>query len=486
MRGPRLCACTLCAVLLAACASADPRGDPVGPPGVSARPSATNATAQERLETAAALRTPSLRAAAQWIERARARPADRAAALRIARAVLERVTGKAPTRVTRELDPAAALGGTPFVIVGKGSATPAPTVTALGLFVETHAGGRFYSLDAPSVRELPSEASVVELPSGEVRALTLDTARERWRLTSEPDGKVLAEGAATTTVVDDVAGLFAAHRFIAEGGSFRATLDVFDLASGARRAQWKDAPLSVVASPVIAFDRLGTQVALSVEGKVAMATLASGRFETVALPATHPPSMAAVAFTEDGRTLCFEHLGVASRFRRERSRPPAHCAFEPVTAHHRDAVPLHPAPDGAWVTATGLADNHGMQHHTVGAAAFSRARGLGAVFEVEGGATRRYRLRVFDVATGQTVSTAPATEQPVDVELRFSRDGGVVRCDSLGLAGLAFDVATGKQVPFPEEHAACRQSPASTLCVVREPQPFCAFGELHAPPEVCP
>lgn len=472
---------------LTACAAPiDQKVEPIAPLAPPA-PDPDPASAALELElTANALREPSLAAAAQWIERARDAPAERDASLRIARKLLKRVTGAEPTRLTRALDKAAGLGGTPFVITGESAPIPrVPTLTKIGVFTETRNGFRLYSATAPTVSDLGPIADVMALPSGEVRTLAEDKARDRWRVASEPDGKVLVDVQATTVTADDVAGLLAAHRFIYDDGSMTATLDVFDLATGASKAHWHDVPLSVAGQPRMVFDRNGKRVAVTVESGVSVGDLATRKWERQSVPEAHPPTLAwPLAFTEDGKSLCFVHLGVASLFR-DRSRP-AHCAFDATTAHHSDAVPLRPSPDGAWKTATGLG-GVGMQHHELGAAAFSRSRKLGAVFEVEGAGTKRYRVRVFDVATGKTVSTATPESSPVDVALRFSNDGSVIGWGSRGSPPIqAFDVATGKEVPFPEERPTCAPALESTVCVVPEPRSFCAFGELFAPAEVCP
>ena len=428
----------------------------------------------------AALREPSLRAAAQWLERARTgRPAERAGALRIARALLGRLTREQPTRVVRSLDPAVSLGETPFIIGGR----LAPTATTLGVFAFTTAGVRLYSLDSPTVPELGATTEVVQLRTGAVRTLAEDAAR--WTLTSQPDGGVLVDAPAAHRVVDDVAGLLAAHRVASVKGELVASLDVVDLVSGAPRGHWDRAPIGVSADPQIVFDRAGKRLAIAVEGRVSVASLPSGRFEDVMLPETHPPSGVRLAFTEDGTTLCFEHLGVASLLSTGRPRPIPRCAFHEATAHHRDAAPLSPIADGSWAAATGVAPL-GMLTHELGAAAISRSRQLAAWFEVEAGATKRYRVRVFDATSGKTVRTAQVDAPPVDVELRFSSDDGVVGWSyPSGVTG-AFEVATGREVPFPELSPACSPSSATVTCVVREPRGFCAFGDLFAPQEVCP
>lgn len=224
---------------------------------------------------------------------------------------------------------------------------------------------------------------------------------------------------------------------------------------------------------------------MAVEGRVAVASLPSGRFEDVALPETHPPSQVQLAFTEDGTTLCFEHLGVATLLRSGRPRPIPRCAFHGASAHHRDAVPLSPVADGAWSAATGVAPM-GMQTHELGATAMSRSRQLAAWFEVEAGATKRYRVRVFEAVSGKTVRTAPVDQPPVDVELRFSSDDSVVGWSyASGVTG-ALEVAAGKEVPLPDVSPACSATSATMACVVREPRSFCAFGDLFAPAEVCP
>ncbi len=430
----------------------------------------------------AALREPSLRAAAQWIERARTGPpAERAGALRIARALLRRFTREQPTRVVRSLDPAVSLGETAFLIGGR----LAPTATTLGVFAFTTAGVRLYSLDSATVPELGATSVVVQLGSGEVRTLAEDATRRRWTLTSQPDGVVLVDAPAAHWVVDDVAGLLAVHRVASVKGELVASLDVVDLVSGAPRGHWDRAPIGVSAPPQIVFDRAGKRLAIAVEGRVSVASLPSGRFEDVTLPETHPPSGVRLAFTEDGTTLCFEHLGVASLLSAGRQRPIPRCAFHEATAHHRDAVPLSPIADGSWSAATGVAPL-GMLTHELGGVAISRSRQLAAWFEVEAGATKRHRVRVFDATSGKTVRTAQVDEPPVDVGLRFSSDDSVVGWSyPSGVTG-ALEVATGKDVPFPELSPACSASSATLTCVVREPRGFCAFGDLFAPQEVCP